>query len=94
MARISLRLNEDEDKDLIDALENAKNKSKEIKKLMRRGLGVVQQPTQDLDVLSKTSVKKTPPEPEPEEHIEQVVIDVSDEELLEIERNIMDSFGF
>lgn len=51
---IAFRLHLKKDKDILDALENAKNRTKEIKKLIRQGLN---QPTITQTVVSPMGTK-------------------------------------
>ncbi len=59
--RISFRLNEKKDRDIIEALSNVKNKTLEIKKLIRAGLVNRHAPSASSYLLPRLTSRPQPP---------------------------------
>lgn len=78
--RINLRLNQKKDKDIINALDNSKNLSEEVRKLLRRGIG---NSSVDFSVT------------EAEDDYEMRVINVDSQSLESLKNNLISNdFGF
>ena len=89
-SRINLRLNDDTDKDIIDALSNVKNVTLEVKRLIRLGLtcgrlpaNTVQPPTPKLE--AKKILRPTVP-------TNTTKVNISD--ISKLEANLIANFGF
>lgn len=95
--RINIRLNNDKDSDIIEALSNAKNVTLEVKKLIRLGINcgtIIQQvvPQQQAQA-PKISTGKVLRPVEEEKPIEESKV-VNLNEVSELEANLLSSFGF
>lgn len=101
--RINIRLNNDKDSDIIEALSNAKNVTLEVKKLLRLGINcgtIIQQviPQQQTQAPKISTGKVLRPveqeESKMEATIEQEPKVVNLNEVSELEANLLSSFGF